>query len=252
MKYKSLLQRTSTNSLGELRSYIKGEFRLNVPESDSFALGYYQKARGNSKIYLVNENDMDTMYSQYAEAQEIPLWCDGRSGELDNSDTEPAKKRPKQDSSKRSAIQEEVEEIHLKLKEKHDDNYTPAQLRLWANMLQIGTHKDYSTPPDVPMFGGGKKRNEKSRSEVVDALSGIAEGIVRALKPDSGTHSPSASVGSSTATAGVGVSPGKQVQLRGQLITQLRQLHELLESGAITVAEYSSQKASILEKLHSL
>ena len=90
MKYKSLLQRTSTNSRGELRSYIKGEFRLNVPESDSFALGYYQKARGNSKIYLVNENDMDTMYSQYAEAQEIPLWCDGRSGELDNSDTEPS------------------------------------------------------------------------------------------------------------------------------------------------------------------
>ena len=24
---------------------------------------------------------MDTMYSQYAEAQEIQLWCDGRSGE---------------------------------------------------------------------------------------------------------------------------------------------------------------------------
>lgn len=43
-------------------------------------------------MYLVNENDMDTMYSQYAEAQEIPLWCDGRSGELDNSDTEPAKR----------------------------------------------------------------------------------------------------------------------------------------------------------------
>ena len=125
-------------------------------------------------------------------------------------------------------------------------------------MLQIGTHKDYSTPPDVPMFGGGKKRDEKSRSEVVeaveavDALSGRAEGIVSTLKPDSGTHSPSASVGSSTATACVGVSPDKQVQLRGQLITQLRQLHELLESGAITLAEYSSQKASILEKLHSL
>ena len=69
----------------------------------------------------------------------------------------------------------------------------------------------------------------KSRSEVVDALSGIAEGIVRALKRDSGTPS-SASVGSSTATACVGVSPGKQVHLRGQLMTQLRQLHELLES----------------------
>ena len=44
-------------------------------------------------------------------------------------------------------------------------------------MLQIGTHKDYNLPPDVPMFGGGKKRHEK-HSEVVDALSGIVEGIV--------------------------------------------------------------------------
>ena len=167
---------------------------------------------------------------------------------LDNTDSvEPPKKRSGQDTSnsKRSAIQEEVEEIHLKLKEKHADKYTPAQLRLGANMLQIGTHKDYNMPPDVPMFGGGKKRYEK-HSQVVDALSGIAEGIVRALKPHSRTQSPTyASVGSqSTTTTSVGVSPGKQVQLRGQLITQIKQLHELLEAGAISLEEYNSQKAS--------
>ena len=120
-------------------------------------------------------------------------------------------------------------------------------------MLQIGTHKDYCTPPDVPMFGGGKKRPER-HSEVVDALSGIAEGIVRALKPQSGTQSPShATVSSqSTTTTCLGVSPGKQVQLRGQLITQIRQLHELLESGAISLEEYNSQKEPILKKLHGL
>ena len=62
---------------------------------------------------------------------------------------------------------------------KHANNYTPAQLHLWANLLQIGVHKDYNLPPDVSMFGGDKKRHEK-HSEFVDALSGIAEGIVRA------------------------------------------------------------------------
>ena len=36
----------------------------------------------NSKIYLINGNDMDTMYSQYAESQEIQLWCDGRCDKL--------------------------------------------------------------------------------------------------------------------------------------------------------------------------
>ena len=116
-----------------------------VPESDNFSLGYYERGRHNSKIYLINENDMDTMYTQYTYV-------------------EPPKKRSRQDTcnSKRSAIQEEVEEIHLKLKEKHADMYTPAQLRLWANMLQIGTHKDYNLPPDVPMFGGGKKGHENT------------------------------------------------------------------------------------------
>ena len=56
---------------GELRSHIKEEFTTVVPESDNFSLGYYQKGRGNSKIFLINENNMDTMYTQYAEAQEI-------------------------------------------------------------------------------------------------------------------------------------------------------------------------------------
>ena len=58
------------------------------------------------------------MYSQYAEAQKTQLWCDGRCDKQDNTDSvEPPKKRSRQDTcnSKRSAIQEEVEEIHLKL-----------------------------------------------------------------------------------------------------------------------------------------
>ena len=136
------------------------------------------------------------------------------------------------------------------MKEKHADKYTPAQLCLWANMLEIGTHKDYNMPLDVPMFGGGKKRYEK-HSEVVDALSGIAEGIVRASKPHSGTQSPT-HCSQPTTTTCVSVSPGKQVQLKGQLITQIKQLHELLEAGAISLEEYNSQKTPVLEKLHSM
>ena len=45
----------------------------------TFLWAIIKGGRGNSKIYLINENDMDTMYSQYAEAQKIQLWCDGRS-----------------------------------------------------------------------------------------------------------------------------------------------------------------------------
>ena len=38
---------------------------MGVPESDNFSLSYYQRGRGNSKIYLINKNDMDTMYSLF-------------------------------------------------------------------------------------------------------------------------------------------------------------------------------------------
>ncbi len=34
----------------------------------------------------------------------------------------------------------------MELKEKYDQKYTAQQLRLWANMLQVGTWKDRETP----------------------------------------------------------------------------------------------------------
>ena len=36
--------------------------------------------------------------------------------------------------------------------EKHGSTYNVAQLQLWANMLQIGTHRDYDEPPKVPIM----------------------------------------------------------------------------------------------------
>lgn len=43
---------------------------------------------------------------------------------------------------------------------------------------------------------------------------------------------------SSTASATVNVSPGKRVNLRGQCVHQLLQLHELLEKGGINKEQY--------------
>ena len=236
-----------------------------MTEGDQFALGYYHRGRGNSKLYLVTEDDMQTMYEQYSDAQEIPLWCDGIGETTEsnpnssdacssqNSSTEPAKKRPRKESttqgSKRAAIQEEVDEIYEQLRDKHTNRFTPIQLKLWANMLHVGTHKDYDLPPDVPMFGGGKKKTEK-RSEVIDALSGIAEGITRAIRsPVPATVAPVTST--SNPPTDVGISPGKQVHLRSQLIGQIKQLHELLEVGAITI-EFQAQKLPVLDKLQKL
>ena len=65
--------------LGKLRSCIRRNSQWWFQNQITFLWAVIKGGRGNSKIYLINENDMDTMYSQYAEAQKIQLWCDGRS-----------------------------------------------------------------------------------------------------------------------------------------------------------------------------
>ena len=65
----------------------------------------------------------------------------------------------------------------------------PLQFCLWANMLQLGIHGDYENLPNCPMVGeGGKKKSEK-KSELVEALSGIAEGVMKAFSCKD-THTP--------------------------------------------------------------
>ena len=97
-----------------------------------------------------------------AEAQEIQLWRDGRCNKLGNTDSTQPPKRRSSTVNIQSATQEEVEEIHLKLKE---NMLTTTHLHSCVyeliSMLQIGSHKDYNLPPGVPMFGG-KKRSAKN------------------------------------------------------------------------------------------
>ena len=95
--------------------------------------------------------------------------------------------------SKPQVIRGEVEDIFTSLKEKHGSIYNAAQLQLWANMLQIGTHRDYHEPPKVPVIGVTTKTGTKSPC-LAEALSSVAEGFMCALKSPgpapSGSSSP--------------------------------------------------------------
>lgn len=50
------------------------------------------------------------------------------------------------ESSSRRQEKEEIETIYSELKSKHSDDYTIPQLKLWARMIQCGTHDDYEDP----------------------------------------------------------------------------------------------------------
>ena len=155
------------------------------------------------------------------------------------------KRKCDQDSQKslrQLSVRDEVDEVFMELKGK---------LRLWANMLQVGTWKDKENPPQNPMFGYNGKSQTKTPS-LTEPLSSVAEGLAYALlsPTPSGNQSPPTS--SCAQLNEMGVFPSKCASLRSQYIDQIKQLHQLLELTVISKDEYDLQKADILKKMQQL
>ena len=234
----------------------------SVPDNTEFDVGYFKGGRGSAKVWIKSEEDLNSMYETYLMEQEISLWCLGPEKEdgttsVSNTNISNKRKLPNVDDkqgSKWQGIRDEVEDIFTSLKEKHGSTYNAAQLRLWANMLQIGTHRDYDEPPKVPMFGVTAKTGTKSPC-LAEALSSVAEGFMQALKSPapspSGSSSPTQTP-SHVPLQEMGVSPGKCAALHTQYIKQLKELHQLLEATAITKEEYEEQKTAVLYKMQGL
>ena len=55
-------------------------------------------------------------------------------------------------------------------------------------MLQVGTHRDYDSPPQVPMFGFNSKSSKGSGSgSGGNLISCVVEGFARVLKEQTGS-----------------------------------------------------------------
>ena len=68
---------------------------------------------------------------------------------------ERSRKRRGHGLSRRAEMEEELEDVFQKLKDKHGDkHYSGPQLRLWARMIVSKTHDDLNNPPKVPMITG--------------------------------------------------------------------------------------------------
>ena len=99
-----------------------------------------------------------------------------------------------------------------------------------------------NTPPDIPAFKGSKERKENQISVLTSAVTKIAK--VLAPSTDVGC-----STNSSATSAGSGISSAKLAALRSNYLQQMRDLHQLLESRAISETEFIEQKTPILVKL---
>ena len=109
----------------------------------------------------MSAKDLDVMYEKAKTSGEIFLWVQNCEDTDDESDSvEPCRKKGKYQSK-----EDKLDEIYRKLKSQHDGTvYTMPQLRLWAKMIQCGTHDDFKEPPNVPMITGMSQKRTKRDS----------------------------------------------------------------------------------------
>ena len=139
------------DSVISLRVKLVEEFEEQVPSTLTFNVGYFE-GQSHSKISLVCNDDLDTMYARYNKKCDITLWCDSRVESSDEG--RPLGKRRKEEAiSKRHEKKEEVEEVYEELMETHHGDFSTPQLRLWARMLVSHLHDDRESPPNIPAFG---------------------------------------------------------------------------------------------------
>ena len=203
-------------------------------------IGYYD-GRQSAKIWLISTSDIQHMYS-VSKNGEVSLWVEYKGDSDDEEEAVvPAKKHCKS-GTKKQTIEDEVESIYQELAKKHGSSsiYCNTQLRLWARLIQSGSHDDYEDPPRVPQITG---MNSKPKKEsLTEAITGAAVAVAKVF-----ASSTQAAVNTATVA-----SPGKCTDLRLKNLEQLRLLQLLKQDGVLSTEEFVEQKSIILEAIRKL
>ena len=149
-------------SVGALKTALSDELQSHVSNKSNFNIGYME---GNRKIWLVNSDDLKSMYEKYKQGGQIVLWCDGRpEDEASSFALSGKRKRDNERSTRRQEQEDQVEKAFERLKDKHgDDEFDIPRLRLWSRMICSGLHDDYNVPPKIPAFSIGSSKNHQQR-----------------------------------------------------------------------------------------
>ena len=130
--------------------------------------------------------------------------------------------------------------------------YTRTCFTLCANALMFAPHsptydRSVDDPPGIPAFTGGRGW----KTSQISALTSAVTQMVQVMTPPaSQSHCVMGLSGNLSASTSTGISPAKLANLRSSYLQQMRELHSLFESGAISELEFREQKA--LEQLKRL
>ena len=248
---------------------LMDDFPEQVPSTMEFQLGYFL-GKQSTKHWLMCQADLDSIYAALKGKQNVLLWCDGKATESNSGDVSVKSRKRKSSSpskphtTKRQAMEEEVDEIVRELKEKHGTKYSLPQLRLRAHMITGGNHESTDEPPQVPAITGITPKREK-RESLASALAGAAAMFASALhgheihqsynsnsvviSTESPPVTPKASRLLSDRAVSVGLSPGRVTELCIKRLQELRELQQLLEENILTVEEFTEQKVLVLDSL---
>ena len=105
-----------------LKIKLMDSFPSDIPNSMNFQVGYFEPPN-NTKRWIVEERDLETMYGFYESGAKINLWCEARGNqELCNENEPPAKKKKATTRiTQREQKEDETDTIFKQLKEKHPD-----------------------------------------------------------------------------------------------------------------------------------
>ena len=201
-----------------------------------WSLGISSLVPKGKKQWLCTEDDVTEMLEKHKRKKEITLWCYSQSDKpvkrrvrsrSPNSKSQTGKTNRASKYDLHVKKMSEVDEIFSTLDKKHKGAYSSEQIWAWAHLIQLKKHGSYDSPPDKPFF-----RGRKSMSKSVNEQPGTPDG--KAAKPTSS------------------VSPSRKIILCTEILDQLQKWHALLESGAVTQAQYDELQHTILTDIKGL
>ena len=228
-------------SIKHLRQVLCAELSDDLPSS--FNVGYFE-GRHHTKKWLTTDQDLMAMNSKFTGGN-VCLWCDAAQQTSQVSRESRDRSPPRKKSSKRDDKEKEVEDLFQDLKDRHGNDYSGPQLRLWARMMSNGLHEDLDNPPRVPMITGATPKRPKQDS-LTEALTSVATVFAKMIT----TPSSAQPAGATSST--VGLSPCKAADLRMKHLEQLRCLQQLMEDNIISESEFKEQKEIINATLRKI
>lgn len=222
--------RGHSKSLSELKEFVTRNLpsTIDKPNLQEVEMGFIEPGHGGKgrKVWLLDDNDVQKMYEVHLHKKQVLLWCYTHVSTQKNYQNKSSENVSKVSSAYATQLkkQDEITTIFSKLKEKHEGKYKTEQLHTWAHMIYLKTHDSLDNPPDKPFF-------TRKRSVVQENIQPTVP-----KKP----------------TSGGSISPGRRVNIRSELIDQLKKCQDLIDSGAISKEVFDELQITILADIKKL